>query len=353
MGKRLRHLTRHVTVTQEWIDRYAMGIGDSNPLWTDPYYTRHTKYGGTVAPPTMVFCLSGWDIGTGLPGVHGLYTGCEIDWHDVIRPGDEIISHGYLHKVEEKESAFAGLTILQGTETVYENGEEKLVAKVRNYNLRTERRAGLESGTRNKVEHANYTPEQMEEIEETILRQIVRGDLPRRGTDVDVGEELPPVVKGPLTITDMIAYMRTGFGGILTGMFMYAHEFATFWRRRHPGGIMRTPWGYTDSPEAVHWDDYLAKFIGAPGAYDLGPQRIAWMVQTATNWMGDNAFLKSLSTRLTAFVMMGDTIWCSGRVESKEKIEGSTRVVIALSATNQRGEIVATGTAEILLPNAS
>ena len=350
IGETLRHLSRRVFVTQEWIDRFALGIGDLNPLWTDGPYGARSRYGGTIAPPTMVFCLSGWDIGTGLPGVHGMYTGCDIEWHNVIRPGDEIVSHGHFCEISEKQGAFAGRSVLQGTETVFENARGEIVARGRNYNLRTERRAARERGSLQGVVHASYTAEELEQTELISLRHVVRADLPRRGDDVEIGETLSPVIKGPLTATDVIAFMRAGFGGIQEGLFMYARDTATMWRRRHPDAVIRTPWGYCDSPEAVHWDDQLAQQAGVPAAYDLGPQRISWMAQTATSWMGDEGFLKRLAVRVRRFVIMGDAVTCSGHVVSKEQTEGGVEVSLALTATNQRGELVADGTATIAIP---
>ncbi len=352
IGKPLRHLDRVAVVTQEWIDRFALGIGDINPLWTDPWYGPRTPHAGTLAPPTMVFSLGGWDIGTGLPGVHALYTGCELEWYDVIRPDDVIASHGHPCEISEKEGKFAGRSVLQGTETVYER-DGRVVARARNFNLRTERRAARERGSQQHVVHAEYSPEELRDLELRILRHSIRGDLPRAGADVRVGESLPDVVKGPLTATDVIAFIRGGFGGTREGMFMYAHDTAAIWRRRHPRAVIVTPWGYEDSPEAVHWDDELARRAGAAAAYDLGPQRIAWMVQCATSWMGDAGFLERVAVRVRRFVTMGDVVACGGEVTGNDDDGDRTRVTIALTATNQRGELVADGTAVVALDTAA
>ncbi len=349
IGKPLRHLARRVDVTQEWIDRFALGIGDLNPLWTDPLYASRTRHGGTLAPPTMVFCLSGWDIGTGLPGVHGMYTGCDIEWFERIRVGDDLTSHGHLCEISEKHGSFAGRSVLQGTETVFERNNGTVVARARNYNLRTERRAARERGSQNAVQHARYSSEELAEIELIALRHVVRADLPRTGPEIEIGEELSPVVKGPLTATDVIAFMRAGFGGILEGLFMYAHDTAVIWRRRHPQAVISTPWGYSDSPEAVHWDDYLAQQAGVPAAYDLGPQRISWMGQVVTSWMGDEGFLQRLAVRVRRFVIMGDAITCRGTVSAKRESQAGLEVDLDLVATNQRGEGVADGTAVVEL----
>jgi crotonobetainyl-CoA:carnitine CoA-transferase CaiB-like acyl-CoA transferase len=41
----------------------------------------------------------------------------------------------------------------------------------------------------------------------------------------------------------------------------------------------------------VHWDEEFAREVGAPGAYDYGPERCSWLTHHLTNWMGDDGFL--------------------------------------------------------------
>jgi acyl dehydratase len=69
------------------------------------------------------------------------------------------------------------------------------------------------------------------------------------------------------------------------------------------------------------------------------------MVQCVTSWMGDDAFLERVAVRVRRFVTMGDVVACSGVVVAKEEAGARTRVTVALTATNQRGELVADGTA--------
>jgi acyl dehydratase len=45
--------------------------------------------------------------------------------------------------------------------------------------------------------------------------------------------------------------------------------------------------------------------------------------------------------------LIGDTTWCRGRVTDKS---AGGVVTLALEGTNQRGEIIAAGTAEVVLP---
>jgi acyl dehydratase len=63
--------------------------------------------------------------------------------------------------------------------------------------------------------------------------------------------------------------------------------------------------------------------------------------------MGDAGFLRRLDVRVLRHNLIGDTTWCRGRVASKA---GGGVVTLELSGTNQRGETIASGTAEVVLP---
>ena len=65
--------------------------------------------------------------------------------------------------------------------------------------------------------------------------------------------------------------------------------------------------------------------------------------------IGDDGFLHKLSVSVKVDPI-GDTIWWSGIVESKEVV-GLYKVKISLTATNQRQETSAFGDATVLLPS--
>ena len=97
----------------------------------------------------------------------------------------------------------------------------------------------------------------------------------------------------------------------------------------------------------MHWDDSFAQLIGVPRAYDYGPQRISWMITLLTNWMGDHGHLRRFSVQLRRPVLVGDAVWVKATVVGKS---GDGTVDITLVATNQDQEMVAKGTAQVVLP---
>lgn len=365
IGIELRHLKKRAVVTQDWIDRFALGIGDLNPQWVDATFMRACLGSSTVAPPTMLFALSGWDIGTGLPGVHALYTGCSLEWERPIRRGERVRSAGWISVVDEREGEFAGRSVLQGVDIAFATDEGESLARARHFNLRTSRRtaqerAGQRAEQRERRTKAHaysegrpvYDDAELERAEVGGLRSRIRGLAPMLGDDLRVGTQLDPIVKGPLTITDIVGWKRTGFGGVMEGLFVYPHEVAVMWRERHPSAAYWHPEGYPEAPSAVHWLDEAAQKAGVRGAYDIGPERICWMGQAVTNWMGCHGFMEKLEVRLTDFVFIGDIVTVDGEVRDVTEATREHRIVdIVLNASNQEGDLVARGSARVRLPS--
>ena len=160
-----------------------------------------------------------------------------------------------------------------------------------------------------------------------------------------VGDALPEVVKGPLTVTSVIAFVQ-GWGSL----YVRAHGLAFEMFERHPALGIPNASGVPEPPERVHWDEAMAQAVGVPGAYDYGPERVAWLGHLVTNWMGDAGFLRRLNARVLRHNLIGDTTWCRGTVTGKEP--GGV-VHLALRADNQRRETTASGSATVVLPERS
>jgi hypothetical protein len=82
----------------------------------------------------------------------------------------------------------------------------------RHARITTERDTARPRGKYEGIRPHQYTPEALERIAADYEREEIRGAVPRCWEDVSIGEELRPIVKGPLTITDIIAWLR-GWGG--------------------------------------------------------------------------------------------------------------------------------------------
>ena len=166
---------------------------------------------------------------------------------------------------------------------------------------------------------------------------------------MQVGDTLTPVVKGPLTIRDVVGmHIGWGFGQTYnTGPLRYAWKL----RKKMPAFFSQDEYGVPDVMQRLHWDQNRAQELGLPAPYDYGAMRTNWLGHLITNWMGDEAWLWRLKTQMRAFNFMGDTTICSGEVVDK-RIDGMRHVVdIKVEATSQRGTVTSPGTATVVLPS--
>lgn len=334
-------------LTRDNIYHFAVGYGDDNPLWTDEQYAQKTRWGGLLAPPTFLMTMVHGPGMSGLPGVHALHAGVDFEWHQPLRLGEPITMRIYMSKLEEKPSRFAGRTFLQVSTTEFLDHKGELLAVLRNSAIRSEREAAREKGKYVDITHRHWTDEAIRKLDTEYEAERRRGATPRYWEDVQVGESLGHVVKGPLTVRDMIAFKM---GGHLA--FTRAHRLEWEFRQRHPAaGMIKDQYGIPDVPERVHWDDEFARYIGAPGAYDYGPQRIAWLGHLLTNWAGDDGFPRRLNVQIRRFNLIGDLTWARGRVAGKRTDpEGHTLVDCDIWTENQRGDKTAFGQAVVELP---
>lgn len=329
--------------THDAIRHYAFGRGDDNPLYCDPDYGGASPHGSVIAPSTFVLSC-GFPRSRGLPGVHGLFTGIDLECHHPIKAGTPIHAMTALHDLKEREGRYAGRQFQQTYVTRYRDPEGKVLSTLYSHAFRMERGKAGRSDKFAGLERKTYIDHELQKIEavydgETAFR---RGSQPRYWQDVEIGETLPVMVKGPLTVTDNIAFL-IGFGTV----FVRAHRLWHDFRKRHPGAGVKDIHGVWDVPERVHWDEELSRSIGMPGPYDYGPQRISWFDHHVSDWIGDFGWLRRLKVSLTAPNFVGDTTWLSGKVETKP---APGQAVLELVASDQRGRITATGSAEVELP---
>jgi acyl dehydratase len=338
VGKPIRRPEPYIEVaTRDAIRHWAHGVGDRNPFWI----------GHGVAPPTILFAMdrvvSGY-VG-GLPGVHAMYGGTDFRLRAAVREGDRVVGESVLLALEEKNSVFARRAIKQSYRTTFTNQAGSVVGEGDSWCFRTERDTARERRKYPPAEPHRYSAEALEAIRVAYRQEEIRGARPRYWEDVQVGEALSPVVKGPLTVTSVIAFVQ-GWGSL----YVRAHGLAFDLFDRHPALAIPNAFGVPEPPERVHWDETLAQAVGVPGAYDYGPERVSWLGHLVTNWMGNDGFLKRLTVQVRRHNLIGDTTWCRGTVAAKTAVEDRGEVTLDVAAVNQRGETTGRGQAIVILP---
>jgi len=349
VGKKLRISPFNTVASRDAIRHFVDGVGDVNPLFKDEEYAKNTRYGTIIAPPSWPYSVFPTWIPQGLKGVHAFHSGNDWTFYKPIFEGDIITPELTFTHFDEKKSKFAERTIIVHYDDNYFNQRGEVVANVKAWSVRAERQAARDKGKYSdlKLPHP-WTEKELAEIEKQVLAEEIRGKEVRYWENVKEGEELYPLVIGPLGITDMIAYCIGSCPVPLKALGAALRDY-----KRHPGWAFRDHnTGAFEPTFAVHYHLDAAKSAGVPYMYDVGTQRQQWLIQHMTNWMGDEGWLKTCYAEYRRFVYLSDVLWLKGKVTKKYMDEAKEACVdIETHAENQRGEDVMPGHSTIILPS--
>ncbi len=345
-------------VTPDVVRNFARSYGDDNPLFVDEEYGRDTRWGGQIAPPMINIGLRKELLADRVPreqrrpafrGIHVFVSGSTTDWYRPVYDGDTVYSFHGFEKVELKESEFAGRSLLVTRIHVQFNQRAEVVQAQRVLTIHTERHESKKRKKYDAIEPATYTPEDIAKIDEIYAAEKPRGAEPRYWDDVQVGESLDQMAKGPLTATDMMVFHSGGYG--FAPYTPSASRLTYKNRQRIAPFYIPNEQGVPDVAQRIHWDSEYARSIGLPAAYDYGMMRDCWLTHVLTDWIGDGGWIETMSSQMRKFNYLGDTHIFTGEVVGK-RIEGDRHLIdIELRGTSQRGEVTCPATATVSLPS--
>ena len=130
--------------------------------------------------------------------------------------------------------------------------------------------------------------------------------------DVKVGDELPPLVKGPIQQIQLTRYA-----------------------------------GASGDFNPIHQDDEFAKAAGMGGVFAHGMLSMGFVAQSLTDWAGAGS-VRKLGVRFAGLVRLKETVTCRGRVLEKDDAH---TVDLEVWAENGKGDKVVTGRATLALPS--
>ena len=338
------------------IERLLNATGDENPLYRDPSYGAASAHKTMLAPPAFVLAvrtptsagaLYAADYGGSLP----LLTGMELEWADQIRLGDRLDADLRVRAVREGAAWRGRPTGEVESEAIYRKlGASAPFARARGTTtVYPIRRGGEESFVDREI--YSYSEEEVRQLERELDDEPPRrGSRPRTWRDVEVGEPLPTLVKGPLTLSDLMTWAVAEAKPIKLGGLVYKDVAASPGRARtNPS----TNWPYWDAEHEPE-DLQSCRDAGFPGPYGRGAMRVALAGQLITHWMGDDGFLRRLSVQLPNPFIYGDVMRLGGTVSDRytQQVRGQTyhAVELSLSGVNQLGETVLSGEAVVYLP---
>jgi acyl dehydratase len=347
--------------TPDALRNWALGVGDDNPLYTEEEYGPATRWGTQVGHGTQMGHIKTPMLGDPIPaevaqqtkgmfrGVHVFVSGGTWEWYRPLRPGDRIFSFRGEESLDTKKSEFAGRSVIQVSRDVAINQFGEVLGVYRILRVLTERKESRSKGKYAAIEAATYTDADYEKIDAIYAQEGPRGTEKRYWEDVNVGDEMDPMVKGPLTVTEMIAFHAGGYGFVPYGLRSSRVGYKN--RKRIAPFYIKNGQGVYDVAQRLHWDSEWAKAIGNPMAYDYGVQRQCWFYHHVSDWAGDDACIVAQEDSIRKFNYQGDTQFLTGKVVGKREQDGQKVVDLELHMINQRETETAYGTATVALPS--
>ena len=323
------------------IRRFGDGVGDYNPLWRDEQYAAQSPFGMITAPPTFIYGVSLGVVAGETGNIDRArvtttylpvnYAGAEIEFVRPIWLGDTITAQEQVGETLRKQSKRVGAIAFNTGLVSYTNQRKELVATIKTLMARYENTGATMEYDRT-PKAANDV--QIEPADPLVWERERRGREIRHWEDVQEGEELPMLKKGTYSVTELFLFTHGALG---TGRASRAALEAE---------------GSADLGGGGRFDEeHARKRRNMPGQFDFGPQRVCWLSQIVTDWMGDAATLRKLSASIRHPNVVGDTNTVYGEVMSKSVVDGEHRVEVQIRNENQSGLATALGSAIVSLPS--
>ena len=350
----------NTTANPDAIRRFAECIGDMNPLYNDDAYAKRSRWKMPIAQPGFEWSM-GIDRSPEVPealqhtnhalrGVQLYHSGAEYFYHRPITAGTTLYKSECVGEVTEKTSRFAARSVIVNNVTCWWDDQDRVAVNSSRWFVHAERKSVKPDPDAPKKEMkalGSYSEEDLREIEQCYDNEYVRGADTLYLEDVHSGQVLPRMVKGPLTITDMIN-MHMGAGWLTYGNppFRMAYEN----RKRIKGFYSKNEFGAWDTVQRVHWDTGLAHTVGVQHTYDIGPMRFSMLCHYLSNFAGDDAWVHRIRYELRNFNFVGDVTWLGGEItEARVDERLGPLLELRITGTNQRGEENISATATVLI----
>ena len=315
-------------ISAEMASDVADAIEDPNLLFIDPGYARKSRFAGLLCPP-----LATWkDItppigyfGAGqeshfqvpLPfNSYGLNGGS--DWQ-FLRPAyvDTWVTRQFrILDIFEKRGRSGPLVFIVRQETqTNQHGQAISVAK--RVSIHRALSSGQQEGQSVQVSDQLQTvPVAPPEPEMIVPKPEATAQEQRYFEDIVEGQDLPAVVKGPITTTHLVRWAAAN------------------------GNYAR-----------IHWDLPFAQLHqGLPNVVVNGSLKNQYLGQLAIDFAGEEGWFKRFYVQHRGMDFPGDVLTAFGTVTGKREQDGFGMVDCVVGLRNSRGEQTASGNATVLLP---
>ena len=327
------------------VRRFGDGVGDYNPLWRDQAHAAASRFGMVTAPPPFLYSVT-LGVVAGETGAIDRrrvstqylpvnYAGAEIDFIRPIWLGDRITAQEQVGETLRKRSGRIGPINFNTGHVTFTNQRQEVVATIKTLMARYENTGHtLDYDRAAKGEGGSPVEPVSEPADPLVWERERRGAETRYFEDVAEGDVIPSLPKGTYSVTELFLFTHGVLGtGRSTRVALAAEGSADL-----GGG------GRFDA-------EHAQKRRNMPGQFDYGPQRVCWLSQIVTDWMGDDGTLKQLKASIRHPNVVGDTNTVHGEVTAKRVVGGEHLVELQVRNVNQSGLPTALGTALVALPS--
>ena len=320
--------------------RYSDGVGDYNPLFRSPEYAATSRYEELVAAPTFLYAVTLGVVAGETGAINRArvntqylpvnYAGAEIDFIRPIWRDDTVTATETVGETMRKTSSRIGPINFNTGLVEFTNQRKEVVATIKTLMARYQNTGGTLEYDR---EAKTPTQRTIVPADPLVFERNRQGNDVLHWEDVVEGDELDPLQKGTYSVTELFLFTHGVLG---TGRSTRAALSAE---------------GSTDLGGGGRFDEeHAQKRRNMPGQFDYGPQRVCWLAQAATDWMGDHGTLRKLHASIRHPNVVGDTNTVVGTV-NKKFIEGDDHLVeLSIENQNQSGLATAFATAIVELP---
>jgi acyl dehydratase len=325
------------------IRRFGDGVGDYNPLWRDEAHAAASRFGMITAPPPFLY---GVTLGV-VAGETGAidrrrvstrylpvnYAGAEIEFIRPIWRDDTITAQERVGETIRKTSRRIGPINFNTGLVTFTNQRKEVVATIKTLMARYQNMGHTLEYDRAPRGSDGAAPEAViEPADPLVWERERRGAEALYWEDVAEGDALPTLRKGTYSVTELFLFTHGVLGTGRSSRTALEAE------------------GSADLGGGGRFDaEHAAKRRNMPGQFDFGPQRVCWLSQIVTDWMGDDGTLKSLSASIRHPNVVGDTNTVYGEVTGKRVAGGEHLVDVQVRNENQSGLPTALGTATVAL----
>ncbi len=132
--------------------------------------------------------------------------------------------------------------------------------------------------------------------------------------EVQVGDEIPKLVKGPVTHLQLVRYA-----------------------------------GASGDFNPLHTDPKVGEMIGTGGIIAHGMLIMGFVGQLLSDYVGPAA-LRKFNVRFKGMTHLDDVLTCTGTITEKSEVDGETRISGKVQAADQNGDLKVAGTFTAALP---